>query len=379
MIAQRTDAPADPYPYAVGSSGPAGFDPGRYKLDQRRGWGRAAAGWTRWWERFERAAGDVSDRLVELARIRPGQTVLDVATGIGEPAVTAARRMGSSGRVVAVDQAPQMLSEARRRMASLGLTNLEFVETDAELLDFPDETFDAVLSRWGLMFLPDLDRLLCRLLRLLVPGGRLAAAVWGDAARVPLIGLAGEVLRRELRISPPSGMPTPFDLADPVAFERRLAGAGFTDVTIERLTVTFEFASPEEYARFVAEVGAHPPALDELSPAREGEVWHAVASAAARLASPNGSLTLANECLIASAGRPHPPSEDDRDPPPAERPGKGDQAAAAVRREAVKCPFCGGGDTRLEAPFGSTLGLAQYWCRTCRTVFEFLKWEGEGA
>ena len=141
------------------------FDPAEYKAGQRQEWGAAADGWRRQWETIERFSQPVSDRLVELTRIRPGHRVLDVATGIGEPAVTAARAVGPSGSVVATDQAPEMLAIARERIAALGLRNIEFHEMDAEALDLPEESFNALLCRWGLMFLPNLDSLVKSLFR----------------------------------------------------------------------------------------------------------------------------------------------------------------------------------------------------------------------
>ncbi len=132
------------------------FDSARYKAGQIQQWDAAAANWRKWWQTFEQGAQCLSDRLVELAEIRPGHRVLDVATGIGEPAITAAQRVGPTGLVVATDQAPQMLAIARERAAELKLQNMEFREMDAESLNLPEGTFNAVLCRWGLMFFPNL-------------------------------------------------------------------------------------------------------------------------------------------------------------------------------------------------------------------------------
>src|SRR5216683_7299029 len=115
------------------------------KGDQKRDWDAAAAGWQKWWPVFEQAAQHVSDRLVELAGVKPGDRVLDIATGNGEPAVTAARRTGAAGRVLATDQSSGMLAIARERAAALGVTNLEFQETDAESLAVSERDFDAVV------------------------------------------------------------------------------------------------------------------------------------------------------------------------------------------------------------------------------------------
>src|SRR5579863_3634284 len=139
------------------------FDPAAYKAQQREQWSNAAEGWRRQWATFERGAQPLSDRLMALAQVAPGQRVLDVATGIGEPAMTAARRVGPSGAVVALDQAPQMLAIARERIRDAGLSNVEFIEGDAETVALPPDAFDAVICRWALFFFPDPVGTLARL------------------------------------------------------------------------------------------------------------------------------------------------------------------------------------------------------------------------
>ena len=111
---------------------------------QRQEWDRVAAGWEKWWRTIEDGAQHINDRLLELAEVAPGKRVLDIATGIGEPAVSAAIRVGSAGRVVATDISKQMLDIAWTRASTAGLTNVEFLQADAERLDFPDHSFDAI-------------------------------------------------------------------------------------------------------------------------------------------------------------------------------------------------------------------------------------------
>jgi ubiquinone/menaquinone biosynthesis C-methylase UbiE len=107
------------------------FNPDEFKAQQRELWDNAATGWQNWWPTFERGAQKVSNKLVELAEIKPGDKVLDIATGIGEPAVTAARRVKPNGKVVAIDISPQMLLIAKTRAKSLGLDDIiEFRESD---------------------------------------------------------------------------------------------------------------------------------------------------------------------------------------------------------------------------------------------------------
>jgi ubiquinone/menaquinone biosynthesis C-methylase UbiE len=189
-----------------------------FKAQQRQIWDNAAAGWQAWWETIERGAQKVNDKIVELAEIKSGDRVLDIATGIGEPAVTAAKKVMPSGKVVATDISPQMLAIAKTRAKSLGLDGImEFRESDGEKLDFPEPTakFDAVLSRWGLMFFPNLPAALVKIRDLLVTNGRLSAAVWSAPSKVPLLDLAFASVRKQINApGPPPGTPGPFALAD---------------------------------------------------------------------------------------------------------------------------------------------------------------------
>lgn len=281
------------------------FDPVQYKAAQRRDWDTIAEGWKQWWKTIEQGAQPVSDRLVELAGIQPGQRVLDLATGIGEPAITAARIVGPTGRVVAIDQAPQMLAIARERAASLGLQNIDFVEMDAEALEFPAYVFHGILCRWGLMFLPNLSSALRRMRGLLTAGGRLAAAVWGPPANVPLISVAMNTVRHELKVPPPPADALgPFSLADVTVLEQALSTAGFTDIRNERRTVTFEWASAEAYTGFRQAISAPIKAMLANEPTeRQEHVWRAVTEAARKHAGLDGILKLRNEVIYVAARR----------------------------------------------------------------------------
>src|SRR5919112_5002534 len=182
------------------------FDANQYKSSQRQGWNSAAAGWKNWWQVIEKGAQRINDRLIDLAEIKQGNKVLDLATGIGEPAVTVAKNVvGSQGHVLAVDMSSQMLAIARERAASLGLQDvIEFKESDIESLNMPPLSFDVVLCRWGLMFLPNLDGTLTNIFNALKNGGRLAVAVWSLQSKVPAIGFPMSIIMRELDVSNPS-------------------------------------------------------------------------------------------------------------------------------------------------------------------------------
>jgi enediyne biosynthesis protein CalE5 len=281
------------------------FDPMAFKAQQREQWSNAAQGWRKRWAAFEKAAQPLSDRMMELAQVAPGQRVLDVATGIGEPAMTAARRVGPSGAVVAIDQAPQMLAVARERMQVAGIHHVELIEGDAETEALPRDSFDAVVCRWGVVFFHDPVGTLARLRTSLVPGGWLAAAVWGPPERVPLISLPFAVLTPEL--GPPPAAPrgsNPFALSERTTLEQAVRDAGFAEVQSEPLTVTFAFASVDELLGHLGDVSAPIRAIMATqSPQRQAALWGKLADAAVAFADADGMIRLPNDCLIVAGRR----------------------------------------------------------------------------
>lgn len=280
------------------------FDPTAFKARQKAQWSAVAQGWRRRWTTFEQGAQPLSDRLMELACVVSGQRVLDVATGIGEPALTAARWVGPAGSVVGIDQAPQMLAVARERVEAAGLQNIEFVEGDAETLPLDPASFDAVVSRWGLLFFQDPVGALARFRSSLVPGGWLAAAIWGQPQHVPLISLPFMALRstlggdQEHPPAPPPG-PNPFALSEPQRLEQVVRDAGFANVQSEQMTVTLAFSSADELLGHLGEVSAPMRALlPTLSPDRQTAFWEHLAEAAHRFTNTDGVVRLPNECLL---------------------------------------------------------------------------------
>jgi ubiquinone/menaquinone biosynthesis C-methylase UbiE len=276
------------------------LDPNQFKEGQRQSWNSVSKGWQKWWKTIEDGAQNISNRLVELANIKPGDKVLDIATGIGEPAITGAKRVGSSGRVLAIDLSPQMLSIAKQRTTFFGLENImEFKEGDAETIDIPASSFNAVLCRWGLMFLPNLSSALSNIHRILVPDGYLAAAVWATPDKVPLLALAFDIVRQETHTpAPPLGAPGPFSLSDEIHLKKSLAEVGFKDVRIEHLDALFEFNSAEDFTQCQKDVAAPVIAmLANETKSRQEEIWNKVTGAAKKYSDKNGHMQLSNECI----------------------------------------------------------------------------------
>lgn len=276
------------------------FHPAAFKQKMRQEWNDAASGWRKWRHVVEGKDGGQrhSAKLVALARIRPGASVLDVGGGYGEPSLAAARVAGPNGRVVCTDISPELLAFGRERAREAGLGNVEFIEADAEQLDFETESFDAIISRAVLMFLPDVPGTLSRLRSLLKPGDRLAASVWGDKSRVQFAA-AGSIIAGELGLPPPPPeLPGIFALADQRRLERLAREAGFQDVETGAMAVIFEAETPAQFTEFIRDVAPPFSALlkDQTADARE-RIWRKVTEAYGRFADATGRVRTTNEAL----------------------------------------------------------------------------------
>jgi SAM-dependent methyltransferase len=269
---------------------------------QHRNWDSAAAGWMEWSDFNDRADSHISRRLVELAGVRTGDRVLDVAAGYGEPALTAARRTGPQGKVVATDISAEMLTFGRARAAAAGLENIEFVESDASSLDFQDAIFDAAVSRWGIIFEPDAEGAAQRIRRFLRPGSRMAIASWGKPEQVPFLSIPMLTTTERFGIEPPpAGAPGPLSRPTPDAIAGLLEGGGFSDVTVEQAEVVFDFESPDHFTAYVRAIAAPIRAMikQHAGDAQE-EAWDAITRAAADAGTGSGPLSLSNQVLLAS-------------------------------------------------------------------------------
>jgi len=279
-----------------------GVDQHEFRAGQRRDWDEASKGWREWSEFIDRTTAPVSQRLMAMARVEPGQRVLDVAAGYGEPSLTAAKIVGPEGEVVATDISAGMLAYGRERAAAAGHQNVEFIESDAVSLDFPPGSFDAALSRWGIIFEPDGEGAAGRVRGFLKPGARMAISSWGPPERVPFMAVPMGTVMKVLEVPPPPpGRPGPLSRPTPAAIGGLLEGGGFSDVEVDQLEITFEYDSAEEFTRSVQELV--PPITNLVKsrpPEVQQQVWQAVTDAARAHVSGDGSLRLTNLVLVAA-------------------------------------------------------------------------------
>ncbi|HEY7082208.1 MAG TPA: class I SAM-dependent methyltransferase [Nitrososphaeraceae archaeon] len=281
---------------------PTSSDTSRSNIGQSPIWNSTAQGYRKWWPHIEKAAQSLSNRLVELAEIRAGQRILDIATGIGEPALTAARIVGRTGHVLAIDISTEMLAIAKQRAIYNGLQNtIEYKETASQDLMLPDLSFNAVLCRWGLMFLPNLDSTLIEIHRSMLPGGKFVAAVWADAQKVPVISLAMQSIAESVRGATkrfPS-LPNPYSLSDEYRLTNLFIEAGFGNVRTGRVTITYEFASGDDYSQYCQAISASASlVLSNESDKTRKLIWKNVADRATlNYTNTNGTITMDNECI----------------------------------------------------------------------------------
>ncbi|MBA5871387.1 MAG: methyltransferase domain-containing protein, partial [Nitrospira sp. CR2.1] len=162
---------------------------------QRQDWNRVAPGWDKWDQFFNRTMAFINHRLVADARVRPGLRVLDLGSGTGYPAILAGEVVGAEGTVVGIDLAESMLAVAARKAKTLGLQQVSFRTGDVTSLPFETGSIDAVISRFCLMFLPEIPKAAAEIARVLKPGGYVAAAVWSSPEKNPFIRIPMDVIK----------------------------------------------------------------------------------------------------------------------------------------------------------------------------------------
>jgi ubiquinone/menaquinone biosynthesis C-methylase UbiE len=213
-----------------------------YREQSRENWGQMAAGWADRREWMNDITGRVNEWLAEKADPQPGQTILDIAAGMGDLGFHAAERVGDEGHVISTDFAPEMVDAARRNGEARGLTNVEYRVLDAESMDLVDDSVDGVVCRWGYMLMADPGAALEQTRRVLRDGGPLAFAVWETAERNPWAAVPGITLVQRGHMPPPEpGAPGIFALGDPGRIRELVTGAGFGEPELEEITVDFRY------------------------------------------------------------------------------------------------------------------------------------------
>jgi SAM-dependent methyltransferase len=265
---------------------------------------KVAPGWERRRAEVEEVATPVREWMLHGLRPREGNTILELAAGIGDTGFEAAAILGESGRLITSDLSPAMLGAARRRGAELGVDNVEYLVIDAERIGLADDSVDGVLCRFGYMLMPDPAAAFAETRRVLRPGGRVALAVWGAIERNPWIAIVGVSLGQRGHIPPPEPPPTPgpFSMANRERVEGLLCDAGFSEVRTEELEGRFAFADADAYLGLIADTaGPIALALQGLEDAEHAAVRADVEESLRRFAADGGyELPCVALCAVAS-------------------------------------------------------------------------------
>ncbi|MDM0047731.1 class I SAM-dependent methyltransferase [Variovorax sp. J22R115] len=267
------------------------FDATAFKIITRAQWQAAADAWHRWGPFVGTWLGEATDVMFDLARIGPGCRVLDVAAGAGEQSISAARRVGTNGHVLATDIAPALLERAAADARKAGLSNLETREIDGEALDvLPAASFDAAISRVGLIYFPDQQRALAGICRALRPGGRVAAIVYSTADNNAFFSIPVRIIRERAQLPPPlPGQPGPFSLGAEGVLEAAFAKAGLRDIEVRKVPSPVKLTSAAECVRFEREsFGALHQMMVGLSDAERAQAWQAIEEALSRFETVDG-------------------------------------------------------------------------------------------
>jgi ubiquinone/menaquinone biosynthesis C-methylase UbiE len=219
-------------------------------------WDAIADAWDRHVDVTAEHVRPVTRKLLRMVAPGPGESVLEVACGAGDLGVEIARAVGDSGRVLLTDGSPRMLEHARRRVAALELSNLEFEVMDGEALRIRDESFDAVVCRFGYMLMPEPEKGFAEARRVLKQGGRIGFAVWGPAEKNPwLVALGMAAMQNGVTVDlDPFGPGGPFSLAEPDRVESLLHASSFEQVDVQTVDIEQRYANLEDYWSIMSQI-----------------------------------------------------------------------------------------------------------------------------
>jgi ubiquinone/menaquinone biosynthesis C-methylase UbiE len=217
-------------------------------------WQQMASRWERGRHVLWQTTRPVAEWLVDRLSPEPGQTVLELAAGVGETGFLAAVRLGDQGRLISSDFAPEMVQAAERVADEVGISNAEFRVLDAERLELEDASVDGVICRWGYMLMGDPGQALRETRRVLRPGGRLTFAVFADPQRNPWMTAARAVMVERGHLPAPTpDEPGMFSLGDPETIRALLAEAGFARSEVEEMPLVFRFDGPDSLWAYTSE------------------------------------------------------------------------------------------------------------------------------
>jgi ubiquinone/menaquinone biosynthesis C-methylase UbiE len=278
------------------------FDATKYKLGQRDQWNKDSAAWHRWNPIIESWIGDATVEMLDMADIYPGYRILDIAAGTGEPAVSAAALVGPEGYILATDIAEDIIRLAGQVAKERGVEQIETRVMDGEDLELADASFDTVLCRLGLMYMPNPAVALNEWYRVLKPGGRVAIVVFSTADRNGWGLTPVSIIRERAKLPPPiPGQPGPFSLGAAGVLEDMLLQAGFVNPCIRTIPAPLKMSSTAKYIDMAQQAfGAFNAMMAQMASEERESVWAEVEESMREFDTADG-FEAPGECIVASA------------------------------------------------------------------------------
>ncbi len=271
--------------------------------DPARDWSSVAAAWDANVDEIDGHTVEAIAGLFDRVAVQPGERVLELAAGPGSMGATWSQLVGPAGTVVLSDIAPGMVEVAARRNAELD--NVEVAVLDASAIDRPEGSFDVVACRMGLMFTPDPSAALAEIHRVLAPAGRLGVLTWAAMEHNPWMTCVGMAAMMNGLASggPPVGPSGIFSLGDPAQLEALVRGAGFTDVEVVEVPVTFRADDIDAHVTRVSSLAGPLAAVFEAAtPEQHAAVRRTAAEIAASYVAEDG-VEIPGRVLLATGRR----------------------------------------------------------------------------
>ena len=277
------------------------FDPVKFKESTRQQWQAAAKAWNDWGVFLGLWLGPATEQMLDMAGVVDGSRVLDVAAGAGDQTLVIAGRVGPKGHVLATDISSNILEFARANAQRAGLKNVETRVLDGEDLKLPDDSFDSVVSRLGLMYFPHQEKAMAGFHRVLKKGGKVGLILFSVPENNRFFSSPISIVRQRARLPAPGpGQPGPFSLATKEIVDNLLARSGFREVQVKRQAAPLRMESADECVRFMREsFGALHQMLSGLSENERTSVWEEIRHELGQYQT-EGRFTAPCELLVAS-------------------------------------------------------------------------------
>ena len=234
---------------------------------QKDSWNKFSSGWEKWDKLTMGFLMPYGEEIIKLVKPTANDIVLDVAGGTGEPGLSIAP-MVANGKVIITDLSEGMLQVAKEKITVKGIKNIETSIADVSKLPFDDNAFDIVTCRFGYMFFPDMMLATQEMTRVLKPGGRIAASVWGSPENNFWVTVMMQNIKKHIEMTPPAeGAPGMFRCAKPRLIANMFEEVSLKDVREIEVNSKMNCDSAQEYWDFITDVAA--PFVEALTPADE--------------------------------------------------------------------------------------------------------------